>query len=444
MTSFAAAAGVRFPALHICRLQDRLSACARPGLESRGTEGVKRRNAGAVISLPSKLELSELIGSIYDCTLDPSQWETALAAIREMFLGESVLLSLNDLSRNRLLIDKSVGWEPQWRQARDRHLPEIHDRLSEWLMEAASLDAPFIASRHLPSGYEEHSPYVQEVLAPLGIADIMHLFLMQTPTSFSEIVIMRHRRNGHTTEREIELAALLLPHLRRAVTISRVLDAHAIERRRLAEALDALACGVVLTDEYGAILHPNRTAEKMLCAGGPLHHARGVLQARDPAAARELRTAIRLAAEDETAIGDAGLAVRLNAADEPPVFAHVLPMAGSGRRRNLRRDAVAAIFVGTAPDEQATAGSVARTFGLTQAETRLLASLLSGDTLKEASRSLDIASTTAKTHLASIFSKTGVSRQAELMRLAMRLQSPAQLGSASEAEMQAHPHLPTL
>jgi hypothetical protein len=37
-------------------------------------------------------------------------------------------------------------------------------------------------------------------------------------------------QQGIITDRDITLGGLLLPHLRRAVTISKVLDAHAIEQ----------------------------------------------------------------------------------------------------------------------------------------------------------------------------------------------------------------------
>jgi DNA-binding CsgD family transcriptional regulator len=54
----------------------------------------------------------------------------------------------------------------------------------------------------------------------------------------------------------------------------------------------------------------------------------------------------------------------------------------------------------------------------------VLANLFAGRTLTETAAALDIAGTTAKTHLEHIFLKTGVTRQAELMRLWTGLISP--------------------
>ena len=58
-----------------------------------------------------------------------------------------------------------------------------------------------------------------------------------------------------------------MPHVRRAAMISDVLDMVTIERARMAEALDALRCAVLLADADGAILHANSAAEHMLRTG---------------------------------------------------------------------------------------------------------------------------------------------------------------------------------
>ncbi len=63
-------------------------------------------------------------------------------------------------------------------------------------------------------------------------------------------------------------------------------------------------------------------------------------------------------------------------------------------------------------------------FDLSAAEVRTLERLLAGDTLAEVAGKLGIAITTARTHLAHIFDKTGASRQSDLIRLAARFSAP--------------------
>ncbi len=165
-----------------------------------------------------------------------------------------------------------------------------------------SLDEPHVVSRHFSPAYVESSSFFQEWQKPIGTVDSMHLFLMHTPAHHAGLGVGRNERQGLLTEREITLAKLLLPHLRRAVTISKVLDVRTIVGTRMAEALDALRCGVVLTNEHGTVLHANRSAEHMLDEGGPIQSRQGILQATAPSAASELRSAFALAAGNEAGI----------------------------------------------------------------------------------------------------------------------------------------------
>src|SRR6266849_4793561 len=203
-----------------------------------------------------------------------------------------------------------------------------------------------------------------------------------------------------------------------------VTPAPARQGARMAEALDALRCAVVLTNEHGTILHANRAAEHMLHDGGPIQSAHGILQTTAPSAASELRSALALAARNEAGIGKTGLAIRLTEPDVPPIFAHVLPLTGSDFRTRLQPAAVAAVFIGAPPDAQEGADALADAFEIGRASCRLLASLFAGRTLIETAATLSIARPTAKTHLEHIFLKTGVTRQGELMRLWTGLISP--------------------
>jgi DNA-binding CsgD family transcriptional regulator len=54
---------------------------------------------------------------------------------------------------------------------------------------------------------------------------------------------------------------------------------------------------------------------------------------------------------------------------------------------------------------------------LTRAEAKLAALIFAGDTVRDAAANMGVAETTAKTHLMSVFNKTGVAKQSELVRL---------------------------
>jgi DNA-binding CsgD family transcriptional regulator len=186
----------------------------------------------------------------------------------------------------------------------------------------------------------------------------------------------------------------------------------------MAATLDALKLGVVLANADGRILYANRAAQEMMREGGPLRDRIGVLRAESGAASAEIRAAIRQAGRG-SGNGRTGHAVRLADLDHAPVVAHVLALAAG----EPEPGAVAAVFINPAVDDRESAQAVAATFGLTPAETRVLGRVLSGSSVAKAAAELCVAATTARTHLDSIFAKTGVSRQFQLLRLAAQITS---------------------
>jgi DNA-binding CsgD family transcriptional regulator/PAS domain-containing protein len=369
----------------------------------------------------SHQDLSDLIGRIYDCTLDPSRWDATLDAIRTLLQTPTAQLALADLRQYRILLSKDRGMDARMHEVAGRHLPEIQVLLEGALDNGFSVDEPLVSSRLFLPEVRAASPVFQAARS-MGFIDFLQIALIRSPTRVAMFTSGRQEGVGVFGDREIELMRLLIPHLRRAVTISNVLDVQAIEKARLAETLDALKLGVVLANEDSRILHANRAAEEMMREGGPLRGRDGVLRAERGAASREIRSAIRQAARNESGIGKTGLAVRLTDEDgEAPVVAHVLPLAGGEIRSRLEPAAVAAVFVNPKVDDAASAQAVASTFGLTLAETRVLTRILTGSTVAEAAADLGVAPTTARTHLDSILAKTGTSRQSELIRLAAQI-----------------------
>ena len=59
-------------------------------------------------------------------------------------------------------------------------------------------------------------------------------------------------------------------------------------------------------------------------------------------------------------------------------------------------------------------------FGLTPAEIRLVMALVRGQSVEDYAETAGISSNTARTHVKRIYSKTGVRRQSELVRLLLR------------------------
>jgi PAS domain S-box-containing protein len=202
------------------------------------------------------------------------------------------------------------------------------------------------------------------------------------------------------------------------------IDVRAIEHARFTAALDLLRCAIMLTDANGGIVYLNRSAEDVLNRGSSVRSRHNIVRATRPAANLQLSAALKLAARADVQTGNAGWIVRLSDDDALPVMAHVLPLARTEHQNGLEASAVAAIFIRDGDDSSENARLVAATHSLTPAEARLLSCILAGRNLSEATTELRVSTATVKTQLKSIFRKTGVSRQSELILLASRVSVP--------------------
>ena len=100
----------------------------------------------------------------------------------------------------------------------------------------------------------------------------------------------------------------------------------------------------------------------------------------------------------------------------------MLPLKHGDLRPSIAASAVAAIFIAPATTPYpAPEQALAALFDLTPSEAKVFSQIAAGRTVAETADALNIAPSTAKTHLLRLFTKTGVSRQAELIKLATSL-----------------------
>ena len=95
--------------------------------------------------------LSELIGSIYDCALDPSRWEQTLPDVMDALDCRMLALHLTDLRHHRFLLNKTAGLEPYQVEQVPKYLPEINaifgEALASWVSDATNAKASSPSAR---------------------------------------------------------------------------------------------------------------------------------------------------------------------------------------------------------------------------------------------------------------------------------------------------------
>lgn len=185
---------------------------------------------------------------------------------------------------------------------------------------------------------------------------------------------------------------------------------------------------VIIVDEDLHVLFVNRPADALLAAGRFRIDALGTLRGGDGIDLRSLVEAA-CAAGEPAARPSATLTLARGGASAPLriLVAPLHARSGVGAAAAGRR---AAMLVVSDPELEATTRKerLRMLFGLTPAEAAFAMEIVKGDGRRAAAERRGIACSTARTHLSSIFEKTGTRRQAELVRLLLQVETGAAVG----------------
>jgi len=368
----------------------------------------------------SEQKLTQLIGRIYDATLDASLWPDVLQCTARFVGGSAaVMMSKNPIAKSVSLFCEA-GTDPYYRQLYSSRYVELDPITTGHYL--AELEQPLAVADLIP--YQEFlgTQFYKEWVRPQGLVDFVSAALDKTASSVALVSVFRHERDGVADEATRRCMRLIVPHLRRAMLIGRTIDANRAESRMLKDVFDLFGSGAFLLDACGRLVHANAAGHELLNAATPLRAVDGRLVAVDGEANRALRDTVAAAAQSATT--DVALTLRAN--DGGRYVAHILPLVGEQQRVACgHRAAVAAMFVRKATLEASLCPDViARTYRLTPAELRVLLAMIDAGGVREVSEALGVAETTIKTHLSRLFAKTGASRQADLIKLAAGLTAP--------------------
>jgi len=370
-------------------------------------------------------QVSNLIGDIYDASLDPALWPSVLEKTCGYIQGVSAGLVSHDTAyRNAQL---HVLWNDNPEFTRSFH--ETYVKINP-LMIATQVQtkAPDIVAISDLIPYDEYQAtrLYHEWAEPQGYGDGIQAVLEKSITSYGAVVVNRHLRQGLVDAEARGRMGLLAPHFRRAVNIGKVIDLHKVEAAALADTLDGLTAAMFLVDAGGRIVHANAAGHAMLAEAAVVRASGGKLAAADAQAHRALHDIFMNADDGDAAVGTKGIAVPMTSRGGERFVAHVLPLTSGARRTaGVAYSAVAAVFVRKAElDLPYPLEALADAYKLTPAEMRVLMMIVQVGGAPEVAPVLGISEATVKTHLQRVFAKTGTNRQADLVKLVAGYMSP--------------------
>jgi DNA-binding CsgD family transcriptional regulator/PAS domain-containing protein len=358
--------------------------------------------------------LSDAIGAIYDCALDPQQWPDTCRKIADLCESTAGGICVHDtrhVQNDQLFV---FGYEPEF-------LDRLGTNYAQSPMAVADIVANIGDVRALSMERHElsESRFAREVLKPFGLQDIMWFPALRTGNRMASLHASRTEQAPYYQQLDISLFELLSPHVCRALTISDALDIRTLKSEMLEKTLDVLVAGVFLTGRDGRIVYMNDAAERQTRAGSSLRIVNNRISPTDPAARAALSKAIEAASRDDIEMDGCEHSVAIPDVDGGGYVATLIPV-DRGQRSGIVAPFAASVAVFTKDPAEVPlmpGEAFARLYKLTGGELRVLLALAQGMSAIEAADLLGISEPTVRSHLQHIFTKTEAPRQSDLLRL---------------------------
>jgi len=366
----------------------------------------------AAPSLATTENLARVIEELYAGTLDSAAWDRAILGIADMVRASGTYLLAFSPKSGALLRYENHRLDPQLMVDYQKHWT-YEDIRREYFL-GYPICVP-VTERMLPMDNRWHrTAILNEFLAPADVPHFMPAWLVKTPEKAVTLSFQGTRKRGPFEAQDIEIYRRILPHVSRALEIRDRLERAQINSATVPAALEAIRFGVIVLDSTGKVLESNHIAQAILRATGQgiRRKADGTLWLREPAGT-QLGGWISTGMPPPQSIDGLLHVSRENA---PPLSILVTPLPK-----------VQAFWISPAPrwlllifdpDMRALADAplIAKDLGISAREAELSALLLAGENLQAIARRFGVSQHTVRTQLKSIYNKTGIRSQSELVR----------------------------
>lgn len=362
-----------------------------------------------------------IVERLHAATLDDSQWPGACALIDEVcsLVGNGLLVVDGEESR---VHSAGFFYRGHRRQDLEREYLESYHPIDERVPRFRQLPFDRLArARDLYRDEElKTSPAYNEFLRPAGGGDGLNIRLRGVGGCEHISWVLRDpvARDGWGSS-QLALIGRLRQHIRHFVGVRQVLtnaDALGTSLNRL---LSCMVLGVVQLDRRGRILELNDRAARILRTGDGLLDREGFLHAQFPEDNQRLGELLEdgLPVENAGAAG-ASMTVRRSVGSQPLVVYVTPTPAGQYDFGDSRAGAVVLVVEpGCRP--RLDPKLIGEALGLTPTQSRVAVWLAEGRTVRKIARATGCKETSVYWHVRQICQRTGVTRQADLIRLVL-------------------------
>lgn len=361
---------------------------------------------------PKALLPSALLELLYGGLIDPAPWEGFLRALAVHLDSSHATLILTVPGASNPGAILTPGADPQ---------------MAEDYSASFFTADPFIG---LPEGQVVHfADFVDDsaersvefrraYLEAAGGDQILGVDLRAASGFEARIRVTRDRSRPHFDGADRDALQQLVPHLRTALRLYERLASIGAEQGVFQGAIEQMAVATIILDHGGRILRTNARADTLLNEADGLSRGGDRLLIGGREEQKALDTLLRTLGAENDPDQVPPRRLRVERPSGGPVLAIVAqPIAGPAFMRGGTAAAVALFVTEPGSSIGPSPETIRDLFQLTPAEAQLAAMLANGASLIDAADKLGVTHNTVRGHLRSIFAKTGVRRQSQLVHL---------------------------
>ena len=364
---------------------------------------------------------AHIVPEIYEATIDPSHWDFVVSMIAKLTRSKSACLYYKNKELEIASTIAQYGL-PDTQQA---NFSQPWDSLDDMFCAKARADSDEpVCSLFYPGSngvMRDDSDFYLNWMKPNGIYHVGGAQFMDTESHKAGLAILRDEESGEWDEGEIRIINEILPHLRRALNIHSEFTHLRLKQDALLKGLDRLVIGLLLYDRNANPVYINPTAMAIIDQHPALQLLDGDLVLVNPEDDRNLRqTIIETAEIDPDDSWKQSVAIGIHHPDAKAA----LPLLVTPMHANLitsdldYEGAKVAVFLSDPNLQQPISiENLVSVYGLTPSEAQVAISLANGHSIDEIATSSHHSTHTIRSQLKSVFRKTGVSRQSELIKL---------------------------
>lgn len=356
--------------------------------------------------------LSHILGALYDAALDEAGWVKCLEAIRVTFSGNYASLIVRKETEDDVGLIVSAGDN---QTSLDPGNPFI--AMSPF---TGLKPDTLVTVRDVTSEQEwRASAYYLDYCRHQGVFHVMAADIATRDGGLYGFRVTRAEGQPDFSRAELEFCGLLLPHIKRALNLHLSINQDRKVSTLYSHAMTQMLVGVVILDQNGLVVECNPAATAIFGLKDGLTVDAGQLQSSYSDDNRKLQKLLREAL-NTTHMEQLGVtqAMSVTRPSGKLSWGLILQRISSDQWTEGKQRPSLAVFVRDTEGRVDPSVRLAQQlFQLTPAETALAIQLANGLSLEEATEALGIKRNTGRAHLRSIFSKTGVRRQTELVRI---------------------------